>query len=256
MAAQREIPLPVSPFERYEFRAVRERDAIRFEPLRPPRGVNALAVLAFVALVAALAGAYVAIVFALSREGNSPGPWFHVLMVAFAVLLLAAIGFQWRFNARYRGATLARTGAGRLQIRYRWAAGEQTCHVKEPARFEFTLDHDVDGCLTSLDVSEDGSGARKEQFRDRVEVRLAVQGTAIAPRIPFFTKRWHHVAPPTFLYFKELDPEANLAAAVEASRPLAEAVLECLQIPVEIRVFGGPLRQRLEPDTAGVGAAR
>ena len=247
-----EITLPVSCFQRYGFRAFRERDAISFEPASPPERTSPLGVVVLVALVALSAAGYVAITNAITKSGNGPEWWFHFLVASFVVLLIAAVGFRWRFDSQYLGATLSRNGLSTLQLAYRWKSrGERVHHFREPACVQILLRHDFDGTTSWHDVAQDGTGVRQEKFRDQIEIELLLRGTAVKPRIPILTSRWKHLAPSMYLYFTELDLDSNRAIAVETMRPLADAVRDHLRIPVEIRVAGGPLLQRLEPgDTA------
>ncbi len=248
MVMRREIPLPVSGFARFGYRAIRGKDAIRFEPTGPASGLNIRKYgFLFVFVVVLLTG-YIAIAIALSRQGDGPDWWFHAMMLGFSLLILAAIGFRSRFHTRFRGSALSRNSDGTLRLQYHWHnGGEKICHLKNPACLLIRLDHDIEGNLSSHDLSERGGTARKEKFQDRVEFDIILEGMAIAPRIPIFTKRSYPLAPSMSLYFREHSCDKNREIAMEAARPVAEAILECVGIPVEFRVFGGPLLQRLEP---------
>ena len=204
-------------------------------------------VVAALGLVALATAGYVAIVHAIAKSGNGPGWWFHILVAAFAVLLVSAVGFKWRFDAHFLGATLSRDGAGTLRLAYRWKNRDERLHCfREPACVQILLTHDFDATTSWHDVSRDGSGVHREKFRDQIVIDLLVRGSAVAFRIPMLTSRWKHLAPSMYLYFKEFAPDANRASAVETLRPLAEAMCACLGIAAEIRVAGGPVLARLE----------
>ena len=247
MTRRNEIPLPVSGPMRYGFRAYREGGTVGFEPASTPARINPTHVVAVFALIALAAAGYVAIVQAIAQRGDGPDWWFHALVVSFAVLLVSAVGFQWRFDAHYQGATLSREGAATLLLAYRWKnRGERIHRFRDPVCVQILLRHDADPTTSWHDVACDGGGVRREKFRDQIEIDLLLRGTSASPRIPVLTSRWKHLAPSMYLYYKEFTPDANRASAVATLRPLAEAMCACLGIAAEIRVAGGPVLARLE----------
>lgn len=250
MTRHHEIPLPASPFTAFPFRAVREDATIRFEAISATHRVeNGLRYGILLLIGAGLVAFYVGIAVWLVRDGNSPPWWFHVLMAGLAVLIFGAVANQVRFADRLAVTTLSRRGDGLIEVRYRWRNGTEQVHrFTEPSRLIVLLRHDDSAETVSWhDVSEDGSAPRKEKFRDEVQIDLYFVGTAAAPWVPILRQRWRALVPVMQCYFREPAYKDNRYAAVEAARPLARAVQECLELAVEFRVAGGPLLERMEP---------
>ena len=237
-----EIPLPVCSFERYRIRAFREDGGISFEPTCLPRAVEATGI---VVLIAAAAG-YTALAMWMMKQGQGPPWWFHALFIAFIGTNAATVGFMRRFSKRFQGAALSGHDDC-IKLRYRCRRGRDTVYrFRDPACFEITLDHNSELPGSWQISTGNGPETRPEKFEDRVEVKFLLRGAVVKRRFPSLSQNWRIVTPSLFMYFKKYDDKANVAAALEAARPLAVAVRECVGIPVEIRLCGGAVLERLE----------
>ncbi|MBX3178265.1 MAG: hypothetical protein KF886_12960 [Candidatus Hydrogenedentes bacterium] len=248
MAEHDEIPLPASPFEPYPFRAVRDVDSVRFEAIgEPPPAESRLRYGILILIAAGLLVFYLAIAISLALQGRGPGWWFHALVATFAVLISGTVVRDLRLRDYLLESEISRRADGALELWYRWRNGApQVYCLTEPARIIVLFRQDLDATRSWRKVSEDQSAPREEKFRDEIMIELYLVGNAMNPRIPILRQRWRPLIPCMTRYFQEHATDLNRAEAVEAAQPLARALHEVLRLPVEFRVAGGPLLERLE----------
>jgi len=244
---EKEIPLPVSPFVDFPFRAVHTGESIRFEAVDGTRRSRVLVYLVSICIAVVSLGGYVAIAIMLHRASNSP-PWpVHALVLTIVLLIGVSTANEIRLKARLRCVALRRRGDW-IELRYRWRDGKERVRTMvEPAKLLVLVRHESEKAISWHAYTGEDGVTRSKCFHDEVHVSLILQGTARSPFLPFFKSRWYGLLPSMSLYFEAFASEGNRAAALEAARPLVDSILGCLGIPVVVRVSGGPVLARFEP---------
>lgn len=252
MIQRREIEFPFSGFDTCTYRAFQEPDAIHLDrerALNPRERVGFALSLALSVLPLA---AYLLAVLLMAVNGVALSWVAHVLALGFALAFLALVGYMTIEFERYQGSTLTRDNDGTLLVRYRWRGGrERTYRLEEPATLVALLDRGSGPINVWRNVNGDSGADTRERFNDVVQVELELHAATVSGRGPLRSTQWIKWMPRYMeFYHRERDPDANIKATVDALRPLADAVRDGVGIPVEFRLIGGALVERIEGGSA------
>lgn len=248
MVMRRGIDRPFSGFDTCTYDARQDPEGIHLVPERDLNsrerfGLVLILVLAVLPLVL-----YVTIATAMIRDGAHLGWMGHSLGLGFALLFLVTVGYQVITMARFRGSTLGRDSAGAVILQHHWSGGSARRYfLEEPVCLVILLDHEAGAIIAWRKVTDDRGITQREKFLDVVEVELELHAKRVTPRMPLQAKHWVKWLPRyAEFYHRTRDAEANVRATIDAMRPLADAVRTQLYIPVEFRMIGGTLVERLE----------
>ena len=247
MKKRYDIPLPDTEGL---YRAWRESNTLHFAPnpaQHTVRGLGLYVVLLFAILPL---GLYVTLLAALYQTEYTVHWGVHALVILLGVLFFLVVVQQALGTTGFRGATLRRQDDDTVVLEFRLRRGRrQAYRLTEPVCFAVQFHHERGESSISLDVADGDGKTTREHFRDVVGLDLHLHGAAVAPPMPLMEEGWCSVVPERInLYHSQFDPDANYAATVDATRPLADAVRACLGVPVEFHLSGGAHYLRMETD--------
>lgn len=244
MDERREIPLPDTEGL---YRAWSESGAIHLEPDSSRHRLQGIGLYASLLFGFLPLGLYFILLITLFSTDYSLHWGVHLLVTILGVAFLLVVCQQAFAITNFQRATLRHDG-GRVIVEHRLRGGRRrTYTLSEPVCFMVLFHHEMGGTSTSLDVEDGNGNTRREHFRDLVGVDLQFQAASVVPAVPFMEDGWCETIPHRVnVYHGQFDPDANYAATVDAARPLADAIRECLGVPVEFRVEGGTFCERIE----------
>ncbi len=242
-----EIPLPDTEGL---YRARLDSRSIRLEVRSPRYDLRGLWLLALLLFAFLPLGLYVILLAALYQTDYTLHWGVHLLVTGLGTFFCLAVLQQGLGIMGFREAILRRRDGDTLVLEHHARGGRQRTYLlTEPVSFVVQFHHELGETSTSLDiVDEDGNTVRRH-FRDVVGVELQLQAQSVTPPMTLMETGWCQFAPHRLTVYHEVyAPESNYIATVETARPLANAIRECLGIPVEFRVEGNAVPERLEAE--------